>query len=428
MLDLELTKGIDSAIPIAIVPFQFQGSQKPATDLNEILSSDLTDSGQFKLLDPNDMDQKPATLSDIDLNYWRDQNVDDVVVGTINSAGGNGYRVSYQLVDLYKDKTLNRIPTGASRILNVVNNPVLLNENYTVRENNLRRLAHRIADTIYEKILGVKGIFSTKLAYILVKRPPNAEPQYLLEVADADGYNPRAILVSTDPIMSPAWSPDGRKIAYVSFEKRHAAIYISDLATGNRTLITRFPGINGAPAFSPDGNKLALVLSKGGSPKIFIMDLRTRQLMQITQGWAIDTEPDWAPDGKSLIFTSNRSGGPQIYQVNLANHQVQRLTFVGDYNAKASFSPDGKSIVLLHRDEGMFDIAKQDLETGDVIVLSNFGDDQSPSIAPNGKMIIYASRDGDQGILKLVSDDGRVKLSLPENQGEVREPAWSPFL
>ena len=428
ILNLDLTKGIDSAVPIAVVPFNVQDTQKPSADISGIVSTDLADSGQFKLLDTDSMDQKPSQLSDIDLNYWRNQNVDDVAIGTIKAAGGNSFKVSYQLVDLYKDKTLNRLPTGASRILDMLNNPVLLNETYTIRNNGLRRLAHRIADKIYEKIIGIKGVFSTKIAYILVQRQPNQKATYSLEVADADGYNPRAILVSHEPIMSPTWSPDGRKMAYVSFEKRHAAIYISDLATGKRQLISRFPGINGAPAFSPDGKTLAMVLSKDGSPKIYTIDLRTKKLTQITRDWAIDTEPNWAPDGKSLIFTSSRSGGPQIYQVTLANHQVQRLTYVGGYNAKATFSPDGKSIVMLHRDQGMFDIAKQGLASGDVVVLSNFGDDQSPSVAPNGKMVIYASRDGDRGILKLVSDDGRVKLSLPESQGEVREPAWSPFL
>lgn len=428
VLNLELTKGIDSAIPIAIIPFQFQGHTKISTDITKVITNDLQNSGQFKALDLTTVRQLPHTLQTVDFNYWRKLDIDDLVIGNIQALGNNNYQINFTLLDIYKGDEHERLAKAQGELVNTAINPVLLNKEYIVKDRDLRRLAHQIADQIYQKLLGQRGIFATKIAYILVKRPKNQLTQYSLVVADVDGFNPQAIVTSDQPLMSPAWSPDGKQLAYVSFENRRASIYISDIATGNRKLITQFSGINGAPDWSSDGKKLALVLSKDGNPNIYSIDLDSGHLDQLTHDWSIDTEPAWSPDGKAVAFTSDRGGSPQIYQVALDSLKTQRLTFNGSYNAKASFSPDGKDLIFLHRNNGQYDIAIQDLKTGTIDVLSNFGDDQSPSIAPNGKMIIYASRNGDQRILALVSTDGSVKLRLPETEGDAREPAWSPFM
>jgi TolB protein len=430
VLNLELTKGVDSSVPIAVVPFETQGNESPTVDISNIIASDLQNSGQFKLFDTEQMKQLPSRLSEVDFDYWRGLKINDLVIGDIQAEGGGVFRINFSLLDVYKNQINNNRSTSVKNtmgiILNSNINPVLVDKTYITKDKGLRKLGHNIADVIYQKLTGEKGIFSTKIAYVLVKRKQDYSAQYSLVVADADGYNQHAILVSPQPIMSPAWSPDGKQIAYVSFENRRASLFISTVATGKRRLVTRFPGINGAPAWSPDGKKLAIVLSRDDNTKIVTINLATGKLQQLTNGWSIDTEPKFSPDGKSIIFTSDRGGSPQIYRMNLANRQVKRITFSGNYNARASFTPDGENIIMLHRDNGLFDVAIQNLKTGVVTVLTGAGNDQSPSVAPNGKMIIYASHNEGRGVLGLVSTDGRVKLRLPESEGEVREPVWGP--
>ncbi len=420
-LNLELTRGIAKAMPIAIIPFA-GGQQNVAghQTVTGVIKNDLQNSGQFRVMMPGLLAAKPSTPAQINFDNYRKKGVDDVLIGKIKNLGGNRYQVSFQLMGVF-DRAEQKNATGSGR-------SALLTQSFTVTQAGLRGLAHHISDLIFQKLTGARGIFSTKIAYILVQRPLRKPAQYTLEVADYDGFNPQTLLASSQPIMSPAWSPDGRKIAYVSFEGHRASIYIQDLATGRRKLISQFPGINGAPAFSPDGKKLALVLTRTGNPKIYILDIASHQLTQLTQGYSIDTEPAFAPDGQSLIFTSNRGGTPQIYQYHFANHQINRVTYDGNYNARASFLPSGQDIVMMHRETGMFSIAKENLTTGRVQVLIQTGDDESPSIAPNGKMVLYATRHGGRGILAAVSINGKVKLLLPSREGTVQEPAWSPYL
>lgn len=401
-LNLELTQGINSAMPIAVVPFAGESALAENQAIGAIIAEDLKNSGVFRLINTEGVNPN-------DYSHWRKSGADNVVVGKVQTQGGS-LQVNFQLLD----------PVG--------NNHVLLTRQFSVSENSGRRLAHHIADLIYEKLTGEKGVFSTRIAYITVQNKGTRNSVFNLEVADADGYNPHVLLTSPQPIMSPKWSPEGRRLAYVSFENKRAEIYVVDVSTGQRHLVTSFSGINGAPDWSPDGSRLAVVLSKGGSPNIYVVNLASKSLQQVTEGSAIDTEPRWSPDGRSLIFTSDRGGAPQIYQVNLSNKQVQRLTFDGNYNTSASYTPDGKNIVLLHRNNGAFNIAIQNLRTGGLKTLTYSGFDESPSVAPNGKMILYATRLGGRGALSLVSTDGRVKIRLPVRQGEVQGPAWSPFI
>lgn len=408
-LDLELTQGMSSAIPIAITPFTGKtqiGNQKVA----QIIKNDLEQSGQFRVIGPENLGQNLESTQEVDYDYWRKQKVNALIIGSIQQFGVNHYQVKFSLVSVF-------------------DSDVLLSDSFSgVRVQDLRSLAHHISDLIYQKLTGIRGVFSTRIAYVLVQRDSMKPPIYTLEVADADGFNPKPLLVSHMPIMSPTWSPAGNEIAYVSFENQHAAIYIQNLSTGERQQISDAPGINGAPAFSPDGTRMALVLSKTGNPNIYVLDLATKKLREITNDWAIDTEPAWSPDGKMLLFTSNRDGTPQIYKYSFRDNVITRLTYRGDYNARASFLPDGKSIVMMHRENGLFGIACEDLTTGQLQILTESGTDESPSVAPNGKMIIYATEYGGQGVLAQVSIDGQVKLRLPAREGIVQEPAWSPFL
>ena len=419
-LSLELTQGISAAMPIALIPFSNDNTANVPgnTTLTAVITNDLQNSGQFRVKELDSLSQSPNDPAQVNSTYWRQQGVNDVVIGAITSLGGDRYQVTFSLVDIF-----NSPQTGGHSTSNV-----LVSQTDQTNQQGLRELAHHISDVIYQKLTGIRGIFSTKIAYVLVQRFPDGPAKYTLTVADADGFNPQSLLTSNEPIMSPAWSPDGQRLAYVSFENHRAAIYIQNLAVGQRELVSNAPGINGAPAFSPDGKQLALVLTTTGNPKIYLMDLATKTLREVTFGWAIDTEPAFSSDGQSLLFTSNRDGTPQIYDYSFNTGQITRLTYSGDYNARASFVPGNQSIVMMHRQNGLFGIAQQNLAGGQMEVLTQTGVDESPSLAPNGKMVIYGTEYGGQGVLAQVSTDGRVKLRLPAREGVVQEPAWSPFL
>lgn len=400
-VELELTQGINSALPIAIDSFQQQGQYE---NIAEVLAHDLNFSGQFRIV---------AGPSDRNLSFntgsLRRMGADTLVKGEVHAKANGLYEVSFDLIDV------------------VNQGQTLLSRNYTVNPARFRALAHHIADEVYQKLTGEKGIFSTRIAYILVKNK-QGKKQFSLEIADADGHNPHSLLVSPEPLMSPSWSPDGKKIAYVSFEKKRSQIYVIAIETGKRQLITSFPGINGAPAWSPDGKQLAVVLSKGGNPNIYLVDLNNGRMKQLTDSYGIDTEPSFAPDGKSLIFTSGRGGAPQIYQLFLDSGKQQRLTFDGNYNARPSFTADQKHIVMIHRNRRGFNIGVFDLKRALLEEVTSSSMDESPSLAPNGRLILYATNYKNRGVLGIVSIDGRIKLRLPAREGDVQEPAWSPFV
>jgi len=407
IVDLELTQGVAASIPLAVVPFAGANVSVPGNQtITQVISNDLQNSGEFRVVNQ----PAAAASANSDIAQWRAQGADYVVTGSITAVGDKGYSVAFQVRSAFN---------AASG--------VLLQQTFTASTQTLRRLAHHISDEIYKKLIGSQGIFSTKIAYIIVQRRNNTS-QYKLEVADADGFGAQTLLSSSEPIMSPTWTPNGRELAYVSFEGHRAAIYMQNLATAQRRLVSAVPGINGAPAFSPDGTKLALVLSKSGNPNIYLLNLSNNQLQPITHDWSIDTEPSFSRDGSSILFTSNRDGGPQIYRYSIPTGTINRVTYTGDYNARASFAQNGQSIVVMHRDGGSFGIARMDLANGQLQTLVKSGMDESPSLAPNGKMIIYATKFGGQGVLAQVSVDGRIKLRLPAREGSVQEPAWSPFL
>lgn len=411
MLDLELTQGMSSSIPIAIIPFLGE-ENLPNQDSNvcAVIGNDLRYSGKFNILATDNILPNLNPDQPINYEFWQGRKADAVVTGKIERLNSSTYQVSFKLIDVFNKLTM-------------------LDRQYKVPATQLRSLSHHISDLIYEKLTGDKGIFSTKIAYIVVKRNmATRSASYSLEIADADGYAPRTMITSDQPLMSPSWSYDGKKIAYVSFEGNRASIFIQDVATGGRQVLSNFPGINGAPAWSPDGTKMALVLSTTGYPKIYLLDLSSKNLTQLTTDWSLDTEPAWAPDGRSLLFTSNRGGGPQIYRIYLDSGKIDRISYNGSYNARASFTADGKNVIMLHKDSGEFSIAIQNLETGRVSPLTRSDFDESPTIAPNGKMIVYATKNNGRGVLSAVSTDGKVKLLLPAREGDVQEPAWSPFL
>lgn len=409
-LQIEIVSGNASALPIAIVPFKWEESgPPPVTSVAEIVSNDLYRSGLFKPLDREDIIEHPHEEEDVRFGTWRLLKTDYIVIGKVRPApSGSGHELIYQLFDVHTQERL-------------------LSQITTVGEGDLRFGAHRVADAVYEALTGIPGAFATRIAYVTATGVGN-DQRYELVVADADGFGPQSVVGSPEPLLSPAWSPDGRKLAYVSFEKGNSAIYMQDVATGARELVSSGRGINGAPAFSPDGKRMALTLSRSGNPEIYVRDLASGNETQLTQHWAIDTEPVWAPDGRTIYFTSDRGGKPQIYSIPASGGNPERVTLSGDYNSRASVSPDGKRLAVAQGRGNEYRIAIWDFENARFTVLTPGKLDESPSFAPNGSMILYATREGARGVLAAVSADGNVRQRLVLSEGDVREPAWSPVI
>lgn len=409
-LRVEITSGVTDPIPVAVVPFE--AVRTLPVDLANVVDSNLRSTGRFALLGRERMPQRPADATAVDAAQWRAQRIDYVVVARSRDGDAGGVSLDYALVNALTGQTLlNERLSGAATV------------------QGLRNLAHRLSDRVHERMLGVRGAFATRIAYVSVDGKPPAQ-RYQLIVADADGENARVVLESRQPLMSPAWSADGEWLAYVSFEGRVSGIYVQRVRTGERRRVSARLGINGAPAFSPDARRLALTLSgSGGNLDIYTLDLATQALTRITDDPAIDTEAEWSRDGSALYFTSDRAGGPQIYRLQLApGERPRRVSFGSSYNARARLSPDGRQLAMVTLDGGAYRLALQNLETGAVTVLTKGRGDESPSFAPNGALLMYAGRERGQDILATVSADGLATQRLKSDRGEVRDPAWGPFL
>ncbi|MBZ9665311.1 Tol-Pal system beta propeller repeat protein TolB [Pseudomonas sp. LMG 31766] len=407
---LVISQGADRATPIAVVPFGWQGGSVLPEDMSQIIGNDLRNSGYFEPIPRQNMISLPTQASEVIYRDWKALGAQYVLVGNIVPNGGR-LQIQYALFNV---STEQQVMTG----------------NVGGGTDQLRDMAHHIADQSFEKLTGVKGAFSTRLLYVTAERMGTSNTRYTLQRSDYDGARAVTLLQSREPILSPSFAPDGRRIAYVSFEQRRPRIFVQHIDTGRREQVTNFEGLNGAPAWSPDGNRLAFVLSKDGNPEIYVMDMGSRQMRRVTNHYAIDTEPFWGKDGQTLYFTSDRAGKPQIYKTNINSGAVERVTFVGNYNANPKLSADEKTLVMIHRQDGftVFKVAAQDLETNRLRILSDTSLDESPTVAPNGAMLIYATRQQGRGVLMLASTNGRVRLPLPTAQGEVREPSWSPYL
>jgi TolB protein len=408
-LQLEITSGVRDPVPIAVVPFSAAAPADGGLDVAEVVQHDLEGSGRFKALPRERMPAKPTRAEDVVAANWKGAGSDYVVVGRVSSLANGSLAVDFEL-------------------LNALTGVRLTTQRFVGTPNALRNAAHRVSDVVYQKILGVRGAFATRIAYVQVDGTPPTQ-RYQLIVADADGANQHLVLESARPLMSPSWSPDGLWLAYVSFETKHSAVYVQLVRTGERRQVSARAGVNGAPEWSPDGHKLALTLGGGGgNPDIYVLDLDTQALGRLTDDPSIDTEPAWAPDGRSLYFTSDRAGSPQIYQIGLQpGARPKRVTFSGTYNARPRPSPDGTQLAMVTLDGGNYRIAVQDLASGAVRVLSHGHLDASPSFAPNGATLIYSEREGNRGALATVSTDGLTGLRLKASQGEVQDPAWGPF-
>lgn len=406
-LQIEITRGQGQAELIGVVPFGWSGSGAKPFALTDVISADLGRTGRFAPIPPDRMLQKPTSGAEIDFSDWRIIDARYIVVGNMLPSG-NDYTVEFQVFDVLRGEFVVGYRMAAP-------------------SDQMRRTAHEISDLIYEKLTGVRGIATTRIAYVNVVGD-RKKPTYRLIVADADGENAQTMMESSEPIMSPAWSPDGRKLAYVSFENGNSQVFVQDLRSGSRRRVSARKGVNSAPVWSPDGKRLALTLSKGdGNLDIYTLELSNQVLRRLTEWPSIETEPQWSGDGKDVYFTSDRSGQPQVYRISAEGGRAQRITFEGPYNARPRLSPDGKRLAVVHNDRGNYRIAVVDVERAYTQVLSDGTQDESPSFAPNGEVIIYASRSGGRGVLSTVSADGRFEQRIAATEGEVREPAWSPF-
>lgn len=407
IITITLTEGGEGGVPIAIVPFEWKGAGKLPEDISGIVHTDLKRSGRFSPLERKQLPAEPSNDKDVDFKTWRLVKTVALVIGTVKAVKNSRYRIEFRLYDVFRGRQL-------------------AGYRYTVPANRMRSIAHQISDIVYKKLTGERGVFTTRIAYISQEQK-NGKPLFRLAVADSDGVNPQTIVTSREPLMSPVWSPDGKKLAYVSFEQKRSIIYVQNLADGKRKQVAAHNGINSAPAWSPDGRKLALTLSRDGNPEIYLLDLKKNSLQRLSFHRAIDTEPAWSPDGKNLVFTSDRAGQPQLYRMSVQGGRVERLTFDGSYNAGASFSPDGNSVAFVTRHKGRFNIGMYNFEQSSIQVLTDTRLDESPTFSPNGRMILYATEHKGRGVLASVSADGRVRQLFTLSEGNIREPAWSPF-
>jgi TolB protein len=399
VLNIEIIGAGEHQIPVVIVPFG--GESKLAQTINEVIVGDLQRSGLFRLIDP--AGKGPHELAEVNYPDWQVRGADALVIGTVVQANG---RIEARF-----------------RLLDVVKHIELAGQSVAANDKQVRAVGHRVADLIYEKLTGDKGVFSTRIAYV-----NRQEKKFSLVVADSDGYNEQIVLTHNEPIMSPAWSPDGSHLAYVSFEAGHAVIYIQSLYTNQRIVLANFRGSNSAPAWSPDGKQLAIVLTREGSSQIYLIRPDGSGIRRITFSGTIDTEPNFSPDGQSLLFTSDRGGSAQIYRMPVEGGAAQRMTFGEGNNYSPRYSPDGKGFVYTHFINGKFYIAAQDFQSGQVEILSAGGWEKKPSFAPNGKLILFASEARGRGILATVSSDGRVQQHMFTQSGDAREPVWGPHL
>jgi len=401
-LNIEIIGGGANQVPIAIVPFKAE--QSLPQKVTDVVTADLYRSGLFKMIDSGGLATLPSEPADVQYQTWRARGADAIVIGSVDARSAGNWTVKFRLLDVAKQAQL----AGFS---------------YDVSTQQLRNTAHRIADAIYEKLTGDVGVFSTRITYV-VKNGTRFE----LQVADADGFGAQTILASNEPIVSPAWSPDGTRLAYVSFERKKPIVYIQSLLTGGRTVVANFRGSNSAPAWSPDGRRLAVVLTKDGSSQIYLVNPDGSGLARLTNSGGIDTEPNFSPDGQWILFTSDRGGSPQLYRVAVSGGTPERLTFDGSYNVSPRYAPDGNSFVFVQRSGGRFNVAVQDFVSKQTQTLTDGAVDESPSFAPNGRIILYATEVKGRGILASVSSDGRARLRYSVQAGDVREPAWGPIL
>lgn len=405
-LTADITQFTKQPTKIAVVPFHWDDSGSQPENFATIIRSDLRTSGFFQNMPESNMLSFPYPGTRISFRDWRITDMEYLLTG-VGRSTPEGMEVEFELYNVVtQDRVMAKKVVGGY--------------------NNGRDVAHRVADLVYETITGIPGIFGTQILYVTDATMMDDSRLYRLMLADQDGAREQLLTESSQPLMSPTWSPDGKQVAYVSFETGRPAIFSQELSTGQRKQLTNFRGINGAPAWSPDGKKMAMSLSKDGNPEIYVMDMESGEFERITNHFSIDTEPNWTPDGKSLVFTSDRGGRPQIYQVSLETSKTKRLTFEGDYNARPRLSKDGRYLVLVHRNNGRYHIAVQDLKLDRLIIVTETDLDESPTIAPNGAMVMYATKWQGRGILAAVSLDAGVKYRLPGQGSDVREPAWSP--
>lgn len=400
-LTIEITGGGANQIPIAVL--NFAGEDQLPRKITDIVEADLQRSGRFRMQYAGGMNPVPTEPSQIDFGEWRNRSADALVIGAAQPLPDGRFEVRFRLLDVTRKEQL-------------------LGLGYTMASAQIRLTAHKIADAIYEKLTGERGVFATRIAYVVKQAG-----RYELKVADADGENAQTALASREPIISPAWAPDGSRIAYVSFESKRPVVYVHSLTTGRRQVVANFRGSNSAPAWSPDGKELAVVLSRDGPSQIYLMNADGSNVRRMTRTQAIDTEPFFSGDGQFIYFTSDRSGGPQVYRMPAAGGDPQRLTFEGSYNVSPRVSPDGKLLAYITRNSGRFQLAVMDLESRQVQILTDTQRDESPSFAPNGRIILYGTDLGGRPVLAAVSADGRVRQRLSVQAAEVREPAWGPY-